>query len=178
MFNDAHSGRVEVVPRTRTGHSATLFAAAFAHAGRVEGRSPFTGPEIGAVVTMSEEPDDASRTVVVVDDDFDIRETVAAIVREAGYPVRVAANGREALDVLSVLPHPGVILMDLTMPVMDGSTLMANLAADPKLASIPLVIMTTVPRNSKPMPKRVLPKPLELDSLLEIVREHCGAIAE
>src|SRR6185437_6059247 len=61
------------------------------------------------------------RPVLVVDDDPDIRETLRFVLEDAGYPVYSAENGEEALAVLaSVNPLPGLILLDLMMPVMSG----------------------------------------------------------
>src|SRR5687767_15980220 len=58
--------------------------------------------------------------VLVVDDDQDLRDSMAELVREAGYRVAVAADGREALALLERGPLPTLVLLDIRMPVMDG----------------------------------------------------------
>ena len=60
--------------------------------------------------------------VMIVDDDFDVRELFADSLAEEGYVVETACNGQEALELLrgGAVPVPGVILLDLMMPVMDG----------------------------------------------------------
>ena len=58
--------------------------------------------------------------VLVIDDDWAIRETVGEVLHDAGYQVVCASNGREALDYLRQGPVPCMILLDLMMPVMDG----------------------------------------------------------
>ena len=57
--------------------------------------------------------------MLVVDDADDVREVVAEVLRQAGFVVRTAANGLEAL-LAAYEMHPNVILMDMTMPVLDG----------------------------------------------------------
>jgi CheY-like chemotaxis protein len=57
-----------------------------------------------------------------------------------GYPVAVAANGREALDYLQQHETPGLIIMDIVMPEMDGRAFRAAQRQDPRLADIPVVV--------------------------------------
>jgi len=59
-------------------------------------------------------------SVLVVEDDPDLRETLTALLTHHGYSVHTATNGREALARLRNAPHPGVVLLDLMMPVMNG----------------------------------------------------------
>ena len=64
--------------------------------------------------------------ILVVDDDRDIRESLRELLAEAGYAVAVAENGRVALERLRAGLRPGVILLDLMMPIMDGMTFRAD----------------------------------------------------
>src|SRR5229473_1846814 len=66
------------------------------------------------------------RLVLVVDDDPDILQTLGLCLSSEGYRVLMAANGKEALDILD-REHPSVILLDLMMPVMDGWQFVAEL---------------------------------------------------
>jgi two-component system, cell cycle response regulator DivK len=61
----------------------------------------------------------APNAVLVVDDYDDVREAVAHVLRDAGFLVRTAANGLEGL-LAAYEMHPGVIVMDVTMPILDG----------------------------------------------------------
>jgi two-component system cell cycle response regulator DivK len=117
---------------------------------------------------------DAPRTVVVVDDDVEIRETLEVMLNEEGYPVRTAINGVDALNILEVLDRPGVILLDLTMPVMDGNTLLATLDAHPRFSAIPVVILSAVAHRAAPGAKMVMSKPIDFEAVLDVVRQHCG----
>ena len=76
------------------------------------------------------------RPVLVVDDDAAIREVVQIIVEAEGYPVVTAAEGAEALRHLQSGLRPGVILLDLRMPGMDGRAFREVQGAEPELAEI------------------------------------------
>jgi CheY-like chemotaxis protein len=116
-----------------------------------------------------------TRPVFIVEDDFDVRELFADTLAEAGYDVATASNGREALEHLRKTGDaPGVILLDLMMPVMDGWQMKRELASDPSLNDIPVVMMTAS-RNLGPVSGDVLLKPFPLDALLATVERHCGA---
>lgn len=83
------------------------------------------------------------KSVLIVEDDLDIRENLAEFVMSEGYAVQTAADGREALDLLraaTVLPQ--VILLDLRMPRMDGFKFREEQEKDARLAAIPVLLMT------------------------------------
>jgi CheY-like chemotaxis protein len=117
------------------------------------------------------------RGVLIVEDDDDIRCDLAAILRIKGYVVAEAANGREALQLLSKHELPGVIILDLMMPVMNGWELMTALKADAQLAAIPVIVMTGAGHFEEHRATlgavAVLSKPFELDQLLALVGRHC-----
>jgi CheY-like chemotaxis protein len=114
---------------------------------------------------------------MIVEDDFDVRTLFAESLVEAGYTVESASNGQEALDLLrGGVPIPGVILLDLMMPVMDGWQMREALAADPALHDIPVVMMTAS-RNLGRAGGEILLKPFSLDTLLAAVERHVGTPA-
>jgi CheY-like chemotaxis protein len=85
----------------------------------------------------------AAGPILVVDDDADIRSTIADILGDAGYEVQAAANGRAALDLLKSSCVPALILLDLMMPELDGWGFMAALERElPQLAGVPVVIFS------------------------------------
>ena len=69
------------------------------------------------------------RTVLVVDDELDVREIVGEVLADAGYDVRLAADGRQGLAEVSGAPRPLVLLLDLVMPVMTGASSSRSSAA-------------------------------------------------
>jgi CheY-like chemotaxis protein len=117
-------------------------------------------------------------SVLVVDDDQDIRETVKEVLEDEGYVVDIAANGEEALARLQVV-DPGLILLDLSMPVMNGSAFAEELKKDERLAAIPTVVLTAAGRAVQPVDTdgiaAFLQKPISLDALLALVEKYCGA---
>jgi two-component system, OmpR family, response regulator CpxR len=119
-----------------------------------------------------------TRPVLVVDDDPDIRETLRFVLEDAGYSVYLAANGKEALDLLASMDHPpGLILLDLMMPIMSGDEMLRALRAVHALAAIPVTIVTA---SGAPMPREatgILKKPVDLDALLRVVAKNCGAVS-
>jgi CheY-like chemotaxis protein len=80
--------------------------------------------------------------VLAVDDEPALRELAVAVLEDEGFDVRAAADGRQALTVLAAWPAD-VILLDLTMPVMDGWAFLEARRGDPALAAIPVVVMFT-----------------------------------
>src|SRR2546423_8698902 len=81
-------------------------------------------------------------TILVVEDDEDIREAIREILVHEGYDVAVARDGQDALDVLAELERPCLLLVDLIMPKMDGWDLMKALSKNDRLATIPVVVMS------------------------------------
>lgn len=107
-------------------------------------------------------------TILVVDDEKDIRESLRDALGDEGYAVRLASNGREALDLLTNLNRPGGIILDLTMPVMNGIEFYNAMRAVPALADIPVVISTSDPSRA-PSGVPVMRKPANLEQLLAMV---------
>src|SRR5882724_1347611 len=104
-------------------------------------------------------------TILVVDDDDDLREVICGVLEDAGYQAASAGNGREALDFLRSSPRPCLVLLDLMMPVMDGLAFIAEKEADSLLANIPVVVITAAAGNrlGSIAPRPFLPKPLKID---------------
>jgi CheY-like chemotaxis protein len=119
----------------------------------------------------------SSRQVLVVDDDRMLREVLIGALEDEGYTVRAARNGREAL---ALLEHwqPDVILLDLMMPIMNGWEFRSEQLRDPKLSSIPVVIMTadgSASEKARSLYTDYLRKPIHLDALLALVNDYCGS---
>ncbi len=115
--------------------------------------------------------------ILVVDDDRGIRETLGDVLSDEGYHVRLAQNGAEALEFLRQGQSPSLILLDLSMPVMDGPAFRAAQLEDRALAQIPVVVLTAagMVEDAPLMPGAAgfLRKPFGLDQLLETVQTWC-----
>ncbi len=95
-----------------------------------------------------------SKPVLIVEDDESIRETLRLFLEFEGYRVLTASSGQEGLAALPGPDSPGLVLLDLMMPVMDG--------------------WQFVDKAKNLRPKWVIEKPVDLDRLLRIVHEVCG----
>jgi two-component system chemotaxis response regulator CheY len=115
-------------------------------------------------------------SILVVDDDPDILQTLALCLSTEGYRILVASNGREALDVLEK-EKPSVILLDLMMPVMDGWQFVAALEERGK-RNMPLLILSAdravQGHAHKLRASGHLAKPFDLEDLLVKVAELVG----
>jgi signal transduction histidine kinase/DNA-binding response OmpR family regulator len=81
-------------------------------------------------------------TVLIVDDDADVRELVRTTLESSGLKTAQAANGRAAMDWLNNNPLPSLILLDLMMPEMDGFTFLEQMRSDDELLDVPVVVLT------------------------------------
>jgi CheY-like chemotaxis protein len=107
----------------------------------------------------------SAQRVLIVEDDDDVRESIAETVARAGYQVETARHGREALDIIDRSDEPPhAVLLDLMMPVMDGWTFLSKLG--PKRREIPVVVMSAVRDAILPQQVEYLRKPLGRDALL------------
>ena len=115
--------------------------------------------------------------ILVVDDDVDIRNTVAGILKDEGYQIAKAGNGQEALTYLTTpgSPRPALILLDMMMPIMDGAAFREQQVQHPELATIPVLTFTAfgTPADVSWAAGR-LSKPLRLEALLTMVAKHVG----
>jgi CheY-like chemotaxis protein len=119
--------------------------------------------------------------VLVIDDDEDIRESLIDFLEDHGYQVFGAAHGHDALQKLGQPDlRPCVIILDLMMPVMDGKGFRQEQLRHPELSSIPVIIMSAYKDFAHAaMQLQVtdcLPKPLNLNTLLRVMREHCAPV--
>lgn len=87
------------------------------------------------------ETDPANLTVLVVEDDDDSRYLMRLELERLGYLVSEAENGVNAVE-MALREHPDIILMDLTLPVMDGLEATARIRADPQMSEVPIIAVT------------------------------------
>jgi CheY-like chemotaxis protein len=121
---------------------------------------------------MGNEPCPA--TILVVEDDDDIREAIGEVLTHEGYHVALAENGRHALEKLDEVERPCLVLVDLVMPHMDGWDLLTALAKNDRLATIPVVVMSAAAHPERSTNLTIVKKPIDLSIMLDIVKAHCG----
>ena len=119
------------------------------------------------------------KTILVVEDDVDIRSALLGILEDEGYAVVGAANGAEALEHLRSVGLPSLILLDLMMPVMNGWQFRAEQKQDQNLNRIPVVVISAdgnVRQKAASIDAQgFLKKPIDLDNLLELVEKYTAA---
>ena len=115
---------------------------------------------------------------MIVEDDEDIVDTIRLLLEREGYLVSAAPDGQSALAALASDPLPAVILLDLMMPVMSGYEFREAQLADPRLAALPVVLMTA---DGHIQEKRArlgvdvaLSKPFRIENLLSAVKRFAG----
>ncbi len=86
-------------------------------------------------------------TILVVDDEYGVGEVIEAILADEGHRVVTAVNGRQGLQRLSEA-QPDLVLLDVVMPIMDGPAMLAAMRADPALAGVPVVMMSSLDEAS------------------------------
>ena len=118
--------------------------------------------------------------ILVVDDDFELRDSLCAALEEEGFAVAGAGNGREALDYLrrdSFREHrPCVVLLDLMMPIMNGWEFRAEQRRDPAIASIPVVVLSAFAQANDEELHDIgtfLRKPVDIPTLVAALRPYC-----
>jgi DNA-binding response OmpR family regulator len=114
--------------------------------------------------------------VLIVEDQPDLREMMAQMLTLEGFDAETATDGLDALGKLhGTGPPPQLILLDMMMPRMDGWTFVENQIRDPAIASIPVVVLSAVPRDRLRGVRAaaILQKPLNFDNLLATIRIHC-----
>ena len=113
--------------------------------------------------------------VLIVEDDADLREMMAQILALEGFTPATANNGRDALDYLRAAELPRLILLDLMMPVMDGWEFQRERQRDPRLAALPVLVLTALDeaRASDATTDGYMKKPLDFDTLLNVVHRYC-----
>ena len=118
-------------------------------------------------------------TILIVEDDFDVREALAETLRDEGYDVDCAGDGEQALQDLRRGARPGLILLDLTMPRMSGAEFRMVQKVDPKLNGVPVVLLSADGRMEEKArmleADGAIRKPIDLDVLIATIERFKGA---
>lgn len=110
-----------------------------------------------------------------MEDDETIRDTVQLALEFNNFPVVTANNGREGLELLPKMEKPGLILLDMMMPELDGWGFLEAVHKNPELAEIPVVAMTAAGVKPEPLPVNgMLTKPINLRELMKVAHDYCA----
>lgn len=118
-----------------------------------------------------------SVNILVVDDKEYVVQLLSKRLKANGFEVMTARNGKEALDIVNESP-PNLIIMDILMPEMDGSTAAEELRTNPKTARIPIIFLTELVQKSEEKASGhviggnyFIAKPFKTEDLIQFVRE-------
>jgi len=119
---------------------------------------------------------DHEPSILIVDDDADIREALGDVLTDHGYQIAAVRNGREALTYLRKGARPRLILLDVMMPVMDGLTFRREQMQDPELAQLPVLLISAGHEAGLDLQAlgltQMMRKPIDLNQLLDAVSRH------
>ena len=111
---------------------------------------------------------------MVVEDDDDIRNTIVELLESEGYHTEPAINGKDALEKLTVIPKPCLVLLDMMMPIMNGREFLDRVMTDSYLAPIPILVVSAVAdRSNTKGSVGFLKKPIDIEVFLNLVNKYC-----
>ena len=118
-----------------------------------------------------------SKSVLVVEDDPSIRSLIQMVLEAEGYHVLTASNGQEGVKILKQGAHPGLILLDLMMPIMNGWEFLRARREDCLSEEIPVIVLSAAGIEVAPDGANgMFSKPFELESLLQITHRYCHSV--
>ncbi|HET6284610.1 MAG TPA: response regulator [Polyangia bacterium] len=112
------------------------------------------------------------KTVLLVEDDFEIRDILQDLLEAEGYDVIPAGNGRQALQFLAEnrAAGPDLVILDIMMPMIDGRQVLEVMQRDQALAEIPVIVISAIARETPVGARALLKKPFSLEKLFRTVR--------
>jgi CheY-like chemotaxis protein len=114
------------------------------------------------------------KTIVIVDDEFGLADVLAATLSEVGFRALTAPNGLRALEIMAQHP-PDLVLLDYMMPFLDGPGALSAMRTDPKLAGVPVIMMSSMSesavRGRCTGYVAFLRKPFDFESVLKAVQD-------
>jgi len=121
------------------------------------------------------------KTILIVEDDKDIRESLQQILEYEHYRVMTVQNGREALTSLAQAVPPCLIVLDLFMPEMNGPQFLSELKSKStdNRVNIPVIVLSASPADGevassvKPLVSEFVKKPVDLDEFILCIERHC-----
>jgi two-component system chemotaxis response regulator CheY len=112
-------------------------------------------------------------TVLIVEDEEDLRELMQASLELRGYRVVTAQDGQEALDKIDSIEQLCLVLLDLLMPGMNGWDFFEKMRQRPELSEVPVIVHSSASSHAPAGVTRVLQKPIQFERLISVVSEYC-----
>ena len=117
------------------------------------------------------------KTVLLVEDDYRLRQMIKKVLELSEIEVSTAGNGKEALAYLEQHGAPALMLLDMMMPVMSGPELLDKLNEQGRLREFPIVLLSAVAdlKDHNPYGLPALSKPIGMQALLDLGEKYCGS---
>jgi CheY-like chemotaxis protein len=117
---------------------------------------------------------DICKSIMVIEDDKDIRNALVEVLAEEGYNTHSAENGKEALEVLRKIPKPCLVFLDLMMPIMNGREFLDEVMKDSYLAPVPVVVVSAIADKADVSGAvGFLKKPIDIEMILKVANNFC-----
>ena len=112
-------------------------------------------------------------TVLIVEDEEDLRELMRASLELRGYRVVTAEEGQDALAKIDGIEQLCLVLLDLLMPGMNGWDFFEKMRQRPELSGVPVIVHSSAADRAPAGVSRVLQKPIQFERLISVVGEYC-----
>jgi CheY-like chemotaxis protein len=112
----------------------------------------------------------AQATILVAEDDASLRVVIRMVLEREGYLVVDARNGSEAITAMEGRRLPDLVLADMRMPIMGGVELIQRIRANPRTASIPVVLLSGFSKTGESEADAVIVKPFDPGRLVDVIR--------
>jgi CheY-like chemotaxis protein len=122
----------------------------------------------------------AGQTILLVEDDSDVRESLQDILEDEGFDVVPASNGKQAIDFLTLNDPPGadLVILDLLMPMVSGWEVLQRMSTEPRLAGVPVIVLSAVATPRPPRAQGFVRKPFSVEAFVGEGRGVLAASAE
>jgi CheY-like chemotaxis protein len=114
-----------------------------------------------------------ARRVLLVEDDLDVRDTLQDLLEDEGFDVIPAANGKQAIDFLTLDGSGGadLVILDLMMPMVSGWEVLERMTDDERLVHVPVIVLSAVTTHKPPRAQRFVHKPFALETLVQAIND-------
>ena len=115
------------------------------------------------------------RTILLVEDDPDVRDSLQDILEDEGFDVVPASNGKQAIDFLTLNdpPRDDLVILDLLMPMVSGWEVLEHMSAEPRLAGVPVIVLSAIVTPRPARAQGFVRKPFSVEAF---VGEICGVL--
>ncbi len=112
------------------------------------------------------------RTILLVEDDPDVRDSLQDILEDEGFDVVPASNGKQAIEFLASNEpaRADLVILDLLMPMVSGWEVLQHMAAQPQLAGVPVIVLSAVMTPRPARAQGFVRKPFSLETFVGEVR--------